>query len=74
MRGSRDYDDGGLVDVNQVPGGILQSQLGLSADEPAAVLAARAKLGSFSSADEVSTYAQLSPDRLDAIRYWMIFS
>jgi hypothetical protein len=33
-----------------------------------------AKLGSFSSADEVSTYAQLSPDRLDAIRYWMIFS
>jgi hypothetical protein len=70
----REYDDGGLVDVNQVPGEILQSQLGLSADETAAVLAARAKLGSFSSADEVSTYAQLPPDRLDAIRDWMIFS
>jgi hypothetical protein len=70
----REYDDGGLVDVNQVPGEILQSQLGLSADETAAVLAARAKLGSFTSADEVSTYAQLPPDRLDAIRDWMIFS
>jgi hypothetical protein len=71
---AREYDDGGLVDVNQVPGEILQSQLGLSADESAAVLAARTKLGRFTSADEVSTYAQLAPDRLDAIRDWMIFS
>ena len=71
---AREYDDGGLVDVNQVPGEILQSQLGLSPDETAAVLAARAKLGRFSSADEVSAYAQLEPDRLDAIRDWMIFS
>jgi len=71
---AREYDDGGLVDVNQVPGEILQSQLGLSADETAAVLAARTKLGSFTSVDEVSTYAQLAPDRLDAISDWMIFS
>lgn len=71
---ARDYDDGGLVDVNQVPGEFLQSQLGLSADESAAVITARAKLGSFSSAEEVSTYAQLPPDRLDDIRDWMIFS
>jgi DNA uptake protein ComE-like DNA-binding protein len=71
---AREYDDGGLVDVNQVPGEILQSQLGLSADEAAAVLAARTKLGSFTSVDEVSTYAQLAPDRLDAISDWMIFS
>src|SRR6266516_5490383 len=46
---ARDYDDGGLVDVNKVPGEFLQSQLGLSADEAAAVIAARTKLGSFSS-------------------------
>jgi hypothetical protein len=71
---AREYDDGGLVDVNQVPGEILQSKLGLSADETAAVLAARAKLGSFTSAEEVSTYAELPPDRLDDIRDWMIFS
>jgi hypothetical protein len=51
-----------------------QSQLGLSADEAAVVIAARTKLGSFSSAEEMSTYAQLPPDRLDDVRDWMIFS
>jgi DNA uptake protein ComE-like DNA-binding protein len=71
---ARNYDDGGLVDVNQVPGGILQSGLGLSPDEAAAVLAARAKIGRFTSPDEVTTYAELPPDRLDDIRDWMIFS
>ena len=70
---AREYDDGGLVDVNHVPGEILQSQLGLSPDEAAAVLAARGKLGSFSSANEVTTYAELPPNRLDAVRDWMIF-
>ena len=71
---ARDYDDGGLVDMNQVPAQILHSQLGLSAAEAAAVVAARARLGSFSSANEVTTYASLAPDRLDALSDWMIFS
>ncbi len=70
----RNYDDGGLVDVNQVPGEILQSGLGLSPAEAAAVVAARDKIGRFSSPDEVTTYAELPPDRLDDIRDWMIFS
>ena len=70
----RNYDDGGLVDVNQVPGEILQSGLGLSPGEAAAVVAARDKIGRFSSPDEVTTYAELPPDRLDNIRDWMIFS
>ena len=71
---AREYDDGGLVDVNQVPGEFLQSGLGLSADEAAAVMAVRDKIGRFTSADEVTTYAQLPPDRLDDVRDWMIFS
>jgi DNA uptake protein ComE-like DNA-binding protein len=70
---ARDYDDGGLVDVNQVPAGFLQSQLGLSAAEATAVVAARAKIDRFTSPDEVTTYAQLPPDRLDDVRDWMIF-
>jgi hypothetical protein len=70
---AREYDDGGLVDVNHIPGEILQSQLGLSAGETAAVIAARAKLGRFSSAAEVSTYAPLRPDRLDGVSDLMIF-
>jgi len=71
---ARDYDDGGLVDMNHVPAEILQSQLGLSAAEAAAVVAARSRLGSFSSANEVTTYASLAPDRLDDLGDWMIFS
>jgi hypothetical protein len=71
---SRSYDDGGLVDVNQVPSWVLSSCLGLSPQEAAAVVGARAKLGRFVSPAEVSQYAQLEPDRLDAIQDWMIFS
>jgi hypothetical protein len=71
---TRSYDDGGLVDVNQVPSWVLSSHLGLSPQEAAAVTAARANLGRFVSPAEVTQYAQLAPDRLDAVADWMIFS
>ena len=63
----RDYDDGGLVDVNHVPGAVLAA-LGLSAAEVADVLAARDKLGTFTSADELCAYTSLTPDRVDELR------
>ena len=69
-----DYDDGGLVDVNQVPGDMLASRLGLTPAESAAVIAARDQLGRFSSPEELSLYAQLPPDRMEALRDWMMFS
>jgi hypothetical protein len=69
-----DYDDGGLVDVNQVPGDVLASCLGLTPAESAAVVEARDQLGRFGSPEELSVYAQLPPDRVEAIRDWMIFS
>jgi DNA uptake protein ComE-like DNA-binding protein len=68
-----DYDDGGLVDVNQVPGDVLTSCLGLKPAESAAVIAARDQLGRFSSPDELSAYAQLPPARVDELRDWMMF-
>jgi len=69
-----DYDDGGLVDVNQVPGDVLASCLGLTPAESATVVEARDQLGRFGSPEELSVYAQLPPDRVEAIRDWMIFS
>lgn len=69
----RDYDDGGLVDVNHVPGPVLTGQLGLTAAETADVLAARDRLGRFSSADELGAYTQLNPDRVDDLRDLMLF-
>jgi hypothetical protein len=70
----RDYDDGGLVDVNHVPGDVLAAHLGLAPAEVTDVLAARGKLGRFTSADELCAYTDLSPDRVDELRDLMIFS
>jgi hypothetical protein len=69
----RDYDDGGLVDVNHVPGAVLAGHLGLSQAEAADVLAARDKLGRFASADELSAYTSMAPDRVDELRDLLLF-
>ena len=69
----RDYDDGGLVDVNHVPAAALAGPLGLSAAEVSDVLAARDKLGRLASADELCAYTSLTPDRVDELRDLMIF-
>jgi hypothetical protein len=69
----RDYDDGGLVDVNHVPGAVLAADLGLTPDEVTDVIAARDKLGRFTSAEELCAYTDLSPDRVDELRDLMIF-
>jgi len=69
----REHDDGGLVDVNHVPGDVLTSCLGLTPQETAAVVAARDQLGGFTSPEELSAYAELPPDRVDALRDWMLF-
>ncbi|MGH3258783.1 MAG: hypothetical protein ACRDOU_25865 [Streptosporangiaceae bacterium] len=70
----RDYDDGGLVDVNHVPGAVLAAGLGLTPDEVTDVIAARDKLGKFTSAEELCAYTDMSPDRVDELRDLMIFS
>jgi hypothetical protein len=70
----REYDDGGLVDVNHVPGNVLAAQLGLAPGEMTDVLAARDKLGKFASADELCAYTELAPDRVDELRDLMIFA
>jgi DNA uptake protein ComE-like DNA-binding protein len=70
----RQYDDGGLVDVNHVPAAVLMSWLGLSEDEMRDVLTARRNLGRFTNADELGAYTQLSPDRIDELRDLMIFT
>src|SRR5690349_8153009 len=70
----RDYDDGGLVDVNHVPVGVFSSGLGLTPIEARDVVAARDKLGRFVSPEELCEYTRLSPDRVDELRDLMIFT
>ena len=69
----RSYDDGGLVDVNHVGAEVLVRYLDLSPEEAGAIIAARGELGRFSSCPEVTTYANLRPNRLDSISDLMIF-
>ncbi len=68
-----DYDDGGLVDVNHVPAEVLRTSLGLTAAESEAVLKVRDQLGRFSGPEELTAYTELTPDRVDALRDWMLF-
>ena len=70
----RDYDDGGLVDVNHAPSAVLAEQLGLAPAEVSDVLTARERLGRFTSADELCAYTSLPPDRVDELRDLMIFT
>ncbi len=68
-----DYDDGGLVDVNHVPAEVLRTSLGLTAAESEAVIKVREQLGRFSGPEELTAYTELAPDRIDALRDWMMF-
>jgi hypothetical protein len=68
----RSYDDGGLVDINHAPDGTLAGQLGMTQHEIDAVHAARQRLGTFSSGNELSVYAGLPAHRVDELRDFII--
>lgn len=65
---TREYNDGGLVDVNHVPESVLVAHLGLSQDQARVVIEVRDHIGRYSSANELSVLADLPPETLDAIR------
>jgi DNA uptake protein ComE-like DNA-binding protein len=69
----REYDDGGLVDVNSIPAEGLQRFAGLSPDEAAEVVRARKQLGRFGSLDELEAFANLSQSTLTRLREVAIF-
>jgi hypothetical protein len=64
----RDYNDGGLVDLNHAVERELVTDLGLSRAEAAAVLRAREELGGrFESVQELAAFGALGPHRVDEI-------
>jgi hypothetical protein len=65
---ARQYDDGGLVDVNHVPEEFLVSHLGLSPDQARTVVEVRERLGGFQSVTELCGLAELPPSTLEVIR------
>ena len=69
----RQFDDGGLVDLNHAPAPVMVQLLGLSESDAAQVIEARDRIGGFSSAEEVIAYADLSPSLVDGIRERLMF-
>ncbi len=64
----RQYDDGGLVDINGAPASVLVSHLGLTTAQAESVVAARGQLGRFQSPEELTTFTDLPQQALDAVR------
>jgi len=51
----RQYDDGGLVDVNHVPEHVLTAVLGLTPEQARRIVTERQRTGGFSSIEEIAT-------------------
>jgi hypothetical protein len=69
----REYDDGGLVDVNHVPAAVLVSHLKLTAQQAAKVASVRDEIGRFDGPTDLEAYAGLPPERVDELSDLMIF-
>ncbi|WP_328612955.1 helix-hairpin-helix domain-containing protein [Amycolatopsis sp. NBC_00355] len=63
---ARDYDDGGLVDLNNAPAGVIASVCGLDAATAEAIVDIRTTVGGFVAVDDVSTVVPFGT--LDRIR------
>lgn len=62
----RDFDDGGLVDVNHVPEAALISCLGLTPAQARSIIEAREAIGGFKSLAEISGFTEVTPSVLDS--------
>jgi hypothetical protein len=69
----RDFDDGGLVDVNSVPTAILIDKLGLTSAQAAQVVDARERLGGFSGPEELSAFGEIPEALVETIGERLLF-
>ena len=64
----RNFDDGGLVDLNSAPESVLIQTLGLSSPQAEEILATRERLERFLHPDDLMNLAELDPATYDRIR------
>ena len=65
---ARQYDDGGLVDVNSAPAEALTRWLGLSPPQAAQLVEARQQLGRFENPDDLMNLAGMEPSTYDRVK------
>jgi len=69
----RRYDDGGLIDVNNVPPAALTAAAGIDREMAARIAATRVDVGGFDSADDLSVALGLPARLLDTVSDRLIF-
>jgi DNA uptake protein ComE-like DNA-binding protein len=69
----RQYDDGGLIDVNHVPAPSLTALSGVTPEIAGHIVSIRDHVGHFSSAEELVVTADLDPDVIADLREYGIF-
>ncbi|GAA2091173.1 hypothetical protein GCM10009801_56680 [Streptomyces albiaxialis] len=69
----REFPDGGLVDVNNVPSRIIARTLRVPVAKAAEIVRTRAEVGGFSSAEDLSVTADLPPHQLDPVADRLVF-
>lgn len=69
----RAFDDGGVVDANHASAETLARALGWTLAEADAIVEARERTGCFSSLAELTAYADLDPQRIDAVADLLVF-
>ncbi|WP_141658793.1 helix-hairpin-helix domain-containing protein [Carbonactinospora thermoautotrophica] len=69
----RQYDDGGLIDVNHVPAEILVRELGFPPQAAAQVVLARETRGPFTELPELEVYANVPADVLARVADRLLF-
>ena len=64
----RDYDDGGLVDLNGAPAPVVAQLCGIEPVQAARIVQARQAAGRFSAVDDVFSYTDLPVEVWDRVR------
>jgi hypothetical protein len=68
------YDDGGLIDVNEVPAEVLAQAPGLNDDIAKRIIEARKQVGRFDSTDDLEALLNLGARDLDGCRELLVYS
>jgi len=69
----RDFDDGGLVDVNSVPAEVLARLPGMTAAMAGRIVEVREISGPYGSVEELSVLAEIAPDLADRLAEYLLF-
>jgi hypothetical protein len=71
----RQYDDGGLVDINHVPAEMIAWELGIPSSVAEEIVVQRTRVGGFYSVDNLVVYCEtVTPHQVTVVRDQLLFT